>query len=537
MSVKLPRGPAIRALLWEDWRRSRVVFFVSLGIGLLLHLTNWSIRWGTSGEDSVAVAVIVFFPLLFFGITSVFSLGDFRELNTRIPARHRTLPVHPIYGAALHLAFRVAAISLLSVVLIASGQWLGGRVWFDDYAGVIGLAIPLFLLLQCLAWSVGSFGVVTFLISLVVFPVGLIAFGRPLSVLITYIATEYSLLTLVALWVALQLLLAGIAIGASFLTRYRQSDIALRLTIPRLTFRQMPLEATGALHEQTWYEWTRNGYLLPLTTLVLTGFAVLLVGIGVAVENHSDDAQMLARIIAFGPIYASPAAAILAGLRGMMDDRHAAQSGLGAYVYSHPLSTRGFALARLQMALRSVLANQALCLVCYLAGMAAIVAFSEESNFATYLTADRITRFFLLGLGHTLLVWTMFWMAIPAIFFWFWYLVVMAAYDIFNIRDEGMLIPIIVVPSALLLMGLTIYVSVRMQLLRLLDVRLALRSGLIAIVALLFVLWYVPYISADLSFESLFQQVFILVGIVALSLCPALPILGQPLLVHRLRHR
>ncbi len=40
MSVKLPRGPAIRALLWEDWRRSRGVFLGILLLGIGVSLTG-----------------------------------------------------------------------------------------------------------------------------------------------------------------------------------------------------------------------------------------------------------------------------------------------------------------------------------------------------------------------------------------------------------------------------------------------------------------------------------------------------------------
>ncbi|GMV90357.1 MAG: hypothetical protein AMXMBFR82_01350 [Candidatus Hydrogenedentota bacterium] len=538
MGMKLPRGPAIRALLWEDWRRSRVAFLVALALGLLFVLTNSTMRWASGGVSSVNVPPLVILPVFLFGMTSLFSLGDFRELSTRIPARHRTLPVHPIVVATLHLGFRVAAIGLLSVVLVASGHWFSEPDRIEDYLVVVGIAVSFVLLMQCLAWSVGNFGVVPFLVSLVVFLAGLIAYGGQISALITYIATEYSPLMHVALWAALQLFLAGVAIGASLLTRFRQSDLALSLAIPRLAILRKPLGVSSALREQTRYEWVRGGALLPLLTLGFTTFAVAATGIVVKVNGEPGGLLTLVKVLTFCPLCVSPAMAVIAGLRVLLDDRLTAQSGLGAYVYSHPLSTQDFALSRLRMSFRSVMANQVICWCLFVSGLVAIMAIeSTLPGIIGRLTSSALAHLFFFALGHTLLVWSMFWLGIPAIAQLFWCVIVISSFASFGMYDSPYVATLNVVPPSILLTVWALYIVKRTALLKILDRRMILGAAFAVVTALLLALWPGREYLSELVSGSVAPQLTILAGLVALALCPAIPILAQPLLVHRLRHR
>jgi hypothetical protein len=536
------RGP-VGALLWEDWRRSRVAFLVILALGIALSFTGLMVTSylklkgvQTSGPDEEVYAVAAW-PIFFFGLWLLFSLSDPKDITPRIPARHYTLPLSPRKVALVHLLFRLVSIGVLTALLVWLVQLAFLTLAPRDILGGIGVAMAGLLAVQCLAWTVGNFGGWPFLASLVVLPIALSSSHaeRALSAVFR-LAESYGIPNLVSALI----LLTGIAWIAIEGARWgrRLGTSALRIEGLRA---ESPFflraKDMSPLAAQIAYEWQRKGRLLPAWTMgfVALGTFFYVVFADVSVPRNRFGALGLAMLMF--PVYAAPIAAIVAGVLAFLDDYRQRISGVGTFLFTRAADSGLHSRARLIMSLKSVGITIGSCLI--VMGIGAIIVTVTRPETLGELQAE-FAPFSFWGIamilaGYILVVWTLYWMAIPGAIFWFWVVLVTIGFEVVNDVHHPFFEFMMIWPPSLAMIAATVFVlwrSVRNRMLFLWATAFA----MIAVCATWGVItWFGIPGSNWNSTISHFGLLTVIAAVSALSLCPAFPILAQPLLVERLR--
>ncbi|GMV90358.1 MAG: hypothetical protein AMXMBFR82_01360 [Candidatus Hydrogenedentota bacterium] len=536
------RGP-VGALLWEDWRRSRVAFLVILAIGLGLSLTGFVVTSYlkfkgvyTSGPDEEVYELAVW-PVFFFALVLVFSLSDPKDLTPRIPARHYTLPLSPRKVALVHLLFRLVSMGVLMALLSCLVQLAMLSFTPVHVFGAAAGAMAGFLVGQCLAWTVGNFGGWPFLASLVALPIVLNVaqvgsrLQRVLETAESYgvpAVVSASILLLGIGWIAIEGARWGRSVGTSSLrfdTLGTKSPFFLRA------------KDMSPLAAQIAYEWQRKGRMLPALTIgfIALGTFFYVVFADMSVPRNKFGALGLAMILF--PVYSAPIAAIIAGVLAFLDDYRQRISGVGTFLYTRAADSGLHSRARLIMSLKSVGITLGLCLIVTGIGALIMAAVRPESlrqlqgEFAPY----SIWGIAMMLAGYILMVWTLYWMAIPGAILWFWIVLVTIVFGVVDAVHHPFFEFMMIWPPSLAMIAATVFVlwrSVRNRMLFLWTAAFALFT---AISVWCVVSWLGIAGSAWSSTISHFGLLTVIAAVFALSLCPAFPILAQPLLVERLR--
>ncbi len=543
MSMKLPRGPAIRALLWEDWRRSRVAFLVILAIGLGLSLTGFVVTSYlkfkgvyTSGPDEEVYALAAW-PVFFFALVLVFSLSDPKDLTPRIPARHYTLPLSPRKVALVHLIYRLVSMGVLMALLSSLIQLALLSFMPLHVFGAAAIAMAGLLVGQCLAWTVGNFGGWPFLASLVALPIALNVaqvgsrLQRVLEMAESYgvpRAVTVSILLLGIGWIAIEGARWGRSVGTTplrFDTLGTKSPFFLRA------------KDMSPLAAQIAYEWQRKGRMLPALTMgfIALGTFFYVVFADVSVPRNRSGALGFAMILF--PVYAAPIAAIIAGVLAFLDDYRQRISGVGTFLYTRAADSGLHSRARLIMSLKSVGMTLGLCLIVMGVGAIIISAVRPESlrqlqgEFAPF----SVWGIAMMLLGYILMVWTLYWMAIPGAILWFWIVLVAIFFDVTGYPRLFVAPEIMIWPPSLAMIAATTFVIWRSAQNRMLFLWAAAASIVVMLSTWCVVIWLGIADSAWSATVSDFGLLTVITAVLALSLCPAFPVLAQPILVERLR--
>lgn len=543
MGMKLPRGPAIRALLWEDWRRSRVAFLVIVAIGIGLSLTGFVVTSYlkfkgvyTSGPDE-EVYELAAWPVFLFALVLVFSLSDPKDLTPRIPARHYTLPLSPRKVALVHLLFRLVSMGVLMALLSCLVQLAMLSFTPLHVFGAAAGAMAGFLVGQCLAWTVGNFGGWPFLASLVALPIVLnVAHAGSLLQRVLETAESYgvpavvsaSILLLGIGWIAIEGARWGRSVGASPL---RFDSLGTKSPFFLRAKDMSPLAAQIA------YEWQRKGRMLPALTMgfITLGTFFYVVFADVSVPRNRFGALGFAMLLF--PVYSAPIAAIIAGALAFLDDYRQRISGVGTFLYTRAADSGLHSRARLIMSLKSVGITIGSCLIVMGIGAILMAVVRPESlrQLQSEFSPFSVWGIAMILVGYILMVWTLYWMAIPGAILWFWIVLMTIGFEVVNTVYHPIFEFMMIWPPSLAMIAATVFVlwrSVRNRMLFLWAAAFA----MIAICATWGVVtWFGIPGSNWNSTISHFGLLTVFAAVMALSLCPAFPILAQPMLVERLR--
>jgi len=538
MSAKLPSGPAIRALLWEDWRRSRVALLSILLVGIALSLTGLvvTVFLGNATAPDEEFYVLAAWPAFFFGMWLVFSLSDPKDVTPRIPARHYTLPLAPRKVALVHLLFRLVSIGVLTGVLVGLIQLAFLSFAPRDLLGAAAIAMAGFLVVQCLAWTIGNLGGLAFMGSLVASPIILdvVHAGTKLQNVLDVaeshgIPKPASILILLfgIGWIAIE----GVRVG-----RRLSGQELLVSSLGSYSPFFLRTKEMSPLAAQIAYEWQRKGRLMPALTMGIAGLGVF---IFVAFVDYSVPQNRLGALglsMMMLPVYAAPVAAIVAGVLALLDDYRQRVSGVGAFLFTRAADSGLHSRARLIMSLKSVGVTIGSCLVLMGIGAIIVAIVRPESLSELYL---QVAPFSFWGIammvaGYVLVVWTLYWMAIPGAILWFWLVLVAMFFQAFP--PHPFVVPAIMIwPPSLAMIAATFLVVRRNAQTKMLFPWAIVFALCTAVAAWCVIAWLGVAGSVWSSTVTHFGLLTVIAAVFALSLCPAFPILAQPMLVERLR--
>ncbi|MCC6694111.1 MAG: hypothetical protein IT365_00645 [Candidatus Hydrogenedentes bacterium] len=544
MNGLLPRKEAIRALLWEDWRRCRWAFLGILALGAALSLTGFAVTtyWWLKGHHDVEldeeVYALAVWPVFFFALWLVFSLSDPKDVTPRIPARHYALPVSPRKVALVHLLFRLALIGVLMALLSALVQMAMLTFVPVQILGTAAGAMAGFLVLQCLAWTFGNFGGIPFFVSLVMLPIVLSVSNAEEKLGSVIQATDALGVPRLFLLLIALLGIGWLAIEGARMGRHVDPSLPLLWRIGFLRLGWRPRDGkVSPLKAQVNYEWKRKGRLLPVLTLSFVAVAVFFF------VTYADTSVPRNRLGALGlsmmlfPVYAAPIAAILAGVLGPLDDYRQRISGVGLFLFTRAADNGLHSRARLIMSLKSVSVTMGSCLLIMCGGVVLTTIARPETLLHYYanLSWTWLPGAVMIAASYVLMVWTLYWMAIPGAILWFWLVLVTISNELIDGGTHPFFAFMLVWPPSLAMIAATIYV-VRRNAQAETPFPWASRLAIYTSVAALCVIaWVGDFNSIWDSTVAQFGMLTVLPAILALALCPAFPILAQPMLVERLR--
>lgn len=269
-------SPAM-ALAWEICRAQRGGFLALLGILLLFAAFYWAFFAARRPEVFLNICL----PLLGFSLCAVFGLFKFTESDRRarfhgFPRRLFTLPVRTVWLVTLPMVYGAA-----TVVLVYVG-W-AGLILRPAIPGHFPLGFPSLYLatgmvcFQAIVWSLAGFPI-TRLVVLGIWGTALATSWMSFSPLMGSAQVGASLAETLHVSVNTAqsgiLLLLGLAaygLACWSLERQRHGS-ALSLAWPRFrpvltAFASAPRKPfASARQAQLWFEWRRNGMVLPLIT-------------------------------------------------------------------------------------------------------------------------------------------------------------------------------------------------------------------------------------------------------------------------------
>jgi hypothetical protein len=384
---------------------------------------------------------------------------------------------------------------------------------------------------------VGNFGGWAFLASLVALPILLAMsnaerwFGAALATAESYgVPNLVSVLVLLIGigWIAIEGARLGRHVGASpWQIAAWRTDSPLYLRLDKMS----PLAAQIA------YEWQRKGRLLPALTMGFVAFATFFF---VAFADYSLPRNWFGALgfsMIMFPVYAAPIAAVIAGVLAFLDDYRQRVSGVGTFLFTRAADSRLHSRARLIMSLKTVGMTIGSCLIVMGVGAVILSIARPVSLRELY---QQIAPFSFLGIvmivaGYVLMVWTLYWMAIPGAILWFWVVAVMIGFELVDGGPHPFLEFMMIWPPSLAMIGATILVAWRNVQNRMLFPWAVALAVFMAVTAWCVIAWLGSMSSAWDATVSHFGLLTVIAGVLALSLCPAFPILAQPMLVERLR--
>ena len=352
--------PAIRALLWQQWRETWWIIVPALGVLSLRALAYRGSDILAELHGSTLTPMSVIYVLILLPVSHC----QRQTLQPGLPQRTLVLPEKTVPIGLTILLYRtvvVAAVSVLAGFLYAlpdfweihSGasppevDW--ELVWWTSLVCVAGYSY-----IQGILWLVGNrharIGVTVLLAS----PAALLGFLWLLDqvelgdVEFTHLAARYLVYTLAVAWTFVWL---GIALVGVHLQR---RGAELRLPFParlldRLAFSRKRRFRSPA-HAQRWFEWRRIGMLLPCAAAVI----LILLVVGTSITTRG---QALNAVLSDLPIYLSvvsyPAAGV-AGLWAASKNHSERASGLATFTFVRPMRTSGLVLARFKAAATSI---------------------------------------------------------------------------------------------------------------------------------------------------------------------------------------
>ncbi|HWV99120.1 MAG TPA: hypothetical protein VNZ64_05440 [Candidatus Acidoferrum sp.] len=272
----LAPSPAM-ALAWEICRAQRTGFFATFGAMLLCAAGRWTLFATGSHEVFLNICIL----LMSLSLAAVFILFKFTESDRRerfngFPRRLFTLPVRTMWLATLPMLYGAAA-----VVLVYVG-W-AGFILRPANPGHFALGFPSLYLaagmvcFQAIVWSLAGFPI-TRLVVLGVWGSALTTSWIAFSPIMGQAQLGVSLAQALHLSVPtaqagilLALSLAAYGLACWSLERQRRGA-GFKVAWPRLGFALAAFSAaprtpfSSPRGAQLWFEWRRNGMVLPLIT-------------------------------------------------------------------------------------------------------------------------------------------------------------------------------------------------------------------------------------------------------------------------------
>jgi polyhydroxybutyrate depolymerase len=344
------RSPAL-ALAWEFRQRHRLALIVFLGYVLVLGM----VRVFFLGPDSltldrpsgVAAAVVVPLGTTFLYLLAVFSFGldgDMAARQSIFPARMFTLPVSSAALAGWPMLLGSAAVA---------GLWLSGALlarW--SWGIVLPLIWPALMGAVFLAWTQvltwNAYGLPG--LRIVVSVLWLVSLDAAVFLAVEYKLSEPRLVALLLPQLPLAYLAAWLAVG-----RARRGEVPNWVGVFARTSRVPGAVSPrrgrfpSAERAQLWFEWRREGWILPLAVGILLPFELGLLDLA------SDEP----RVLVFGTLLAvlltPPFMAGFAGAIAGRSGRDESDSHGATFTATRPLTSAALVAAKLRMALWSTL--------------------------------------------------------------------------------------------------------------------------------------------------------------------------------------
>jgi len=299
------------------------------------------------------------------------------------------------------------------------------------------------------------------------------------------------------------------------------------------------LRAKGSspLAAQIAYEWQRKGRLMPALTMGFVAFGTFFYVVFADYSVPQNRAAALGFSMMLFPVYAMPVGATIAGMLALLDDYRHRVSGAGTFLFTRAADSGLHSRARLLMSLKAVATTIGCCLPVMGIGVVLVAHSRPESFRELFLEPAPVSlgAAVLWAAGYLLLLWTLYWMAIPGVIFWFWFVLVAVGFELFDGGAHAFFESIVLWPPSLAMIAATFWVVWRTARDKMLFPWTAAFAMATATAAWFLIAWMGIAGSGLEAMESHFGIVTVLAAVWALSLCPAFPILAQPMLVERLR--
>jgi len=399
------------ALLWQQWRQTRLYLFVVLV--LVLNFLALEMSWGGLVEPPPPDWPIYLqsFLLFAFFLILLVSHCDPENIHPSIPSRVFVLPVPTYLLVTSYFIFRVAAVGIVSVPIAYNYCLLFDRPSVM-YLLPLG-AMALMAYFQSTFWLFARAGAIASLIAgcVLLCPIA----ALPLS--ISFTLAQHPAWTAAG---AVVFILAAFVVSLVAARLERRSAWTGAWAVISALWdwrvgRQKPF--ASAAHAQRWFEWKRRGKLLP----VLAAIAFVLL-------------RNLPRILLPSPMHpripvyqdatfaasCTVLAAFVAALWFAAQDYRERTNGLSSFMMSRPMSTKNLGVARLRVGARSILVATAVMAVLLIlraatsgAFMSKILLFDAEAWFSVKRLAVVAGITLTAGLGWLALCWSLFWFSVP----------------------------------------------------------------------------------------------------------------------------
>ncbi len=372
---------ATRALIWRQWRMTRIPGLVTILFAVSLMLTDILLhKLNIINEDELILSAFAFtFGTFFFALFTLLLDSDFSNISAGFPKTLFGLPLRSSRLAVFELAGRtvaVIAVSGLMCIALLAANWIGSPTFEwglntdKDFQRdilqilfVFLVPVAVYTFVQVVYWYPGG---VQVLIGIVLM-MALVSPIRNAFIVTVQAIGEMSLTA--------RILLLLVSIGLSYAAACGAVHIARRglgaNSIAELPF-QIPsfrMESRSPLLAQCWYEWRSFGRALPGVTLLI--LSLLLAGIYQAFSNigpanaPTEAAKLGAAMALLSSIYAPACISIAAFIIGvLLLSRDFQERGkLGTFVYVRPVRTRTLAVARLRAGFAGLGSAACLCLL------------------------------------------------------------------------------------------------------------------------------------------------------------------------------
>ena len=402
------RSP-ILAMLWREWRRSRLSMLLLVLFCGSLSLLCHAIAVLDGSEMDKSSETGLFAGLFIFAFVSTLGRSGGRE-SQAMPRYFLTLPMGTVTWASIHFLYGAATIALLAFGLTSWHIYLfGAESWlpfgFPPSPWLVAAFFvcigSLFEGLVLLAGSTGS-GVLVVLVAALYLP-ATIAGMIYLAILDHFQFRSFA----AAVWMAgtavgYLLCLAGVALYRRGTWQGVRAYMLLE-AIPELARRRRPFKSPD--EAQVWFEWKRFGKYFPIAICCMMGAMIVfwvLVDPSEVRELLDDGSGDPFPTAAVFPILAAVGLGIYMTIRRYWDHT----SGFNSFALTLPVSTREMASVRLRAAAGSIL-------ISYLAVGAVVcacaVAIVDARN-VTYMEIFHLARGIL---GSVAVCWALLWLAIP----------------------------------------------------------------------------------------------------------------------------
>jgi polyhydroxybutyrate depolymerase len=352
------RSPAL-AIAWELRQRHRIALMVFFSYALVLGIF-WVFFLGPERPlrlvppNGLAATVVVPLTTTFMYLLAVFSFGLGGDVAARAsiyPARMFTLPVTTAALAGWPMLLGTAAVAGLWLSAALLARWAWGIVLPLIWPALLGAALLAWM--QVLSWT--GYGLPG--LRIIVSVLCLASLDAAVFVAVEYKVSEPRLVALLAPQLPIAYLAAWLVVG-----RARRGEVpdwrgafgriarVAALLFPRSERFPSPGRA------QVWFEWRREGWILPLAVGIVLPFELGLLSLA----RHEPPVLVLGTLLA---VLATPP--FMAGFAGAIAGRSGRNGGGSrgeTFTATRPLSSAALVAAKLRMAMWSTLLTWALVL-------------------------------------------------------------------------------------------------------------------------------------------------------------------------------